>query len=360
MKIASMFLLFLCIFAACAHKEVWEPSAKEKSLYDIALKTEQSGDNPKTEEKAAEFLREFPVSRWRGHALLVLGVSQKNQNKVAEAESTLKSVVDFYQGQPGPDTAMALYQLALIYDGLGNDEKQMMALLQMANGLKHLPLEIAEAEWPARLAAAYARRGQLEQAREYSVKAEVGLKKLISGDRPGADKWLPKVYYSMGHISPVVLEFKNQGELEKFFDILDSAQTWLHHAAESGAEPWASKGAEELKEAYEKIWNFIEHLPPQSSDDAAEKTDPLLTLKDLQLRQRALAFKVDQLLRELGTHRVSSEPKNKILMTDLWGALAMIQKRTDILIGQKDVQDRNLKIMPIPKLKNKKLKMEKW
>jgi histidyl-tRNA synthetase len=31
-----------------------------------------------------------------------------------------------------------------------------------------------------------------------------------------------------------------------------------------------------------------------------------------------------------------------------------------ILIGQKDVQDRNLKIMPIPKLKNKKLKMEKW
>jgi hypothetical protein len=64
-------------------------------------------------------------------------------------------------------------------------------------------------------------------------------------------------------------------------------------------------------------------------------------------------------LRELGTHRVSSEPKNKTLMNDLWDALAMIQKRTDILIGQKDVQDRNLKIMPIPRSNNKKLKMEK-
>ncbi len=326
----------------CAQKEIRAVSPREKSLYETGIKLHSDGAFKKSEESLTLLLKEFPVTRWLSSSYYVLGLDQEAQGNFPDAIENFRRVVDFYQGIHTRDEAEALYHMALSYDGLGdtprNDERQVLTLLQLQPGLKYLSLEISQAEWPARLAAAYAREGLTEQAKEYSLIAEKGLRRVKASGKPNVQKWLPKTYYSMGHIPEAQLHFKTTSEITQFFILLDNSQGWLLLAAQSNATPWSVKASTELKDSYQKIWEFIDKLP------ALNEADPILSAKQQQENQRALASRLDTLLQNLKILRSPSIPEvpEDANVTDLFAFLQDVQKRVDILIGTRDVQDQNL------------------
>src|SRR5207253_10911043 len=72
--------------------------------------------------------------------------------------------------RPPTSTLFPYTTLFRSYEALGEDDKMALTLLQLQDKTAFLPKQTADMEIPARLAAAYAREGNLDQAKIYYAK----------------------------------------------------------------------------------------------------------------------------------------------------------------------------------------------
>ncbi|GIL18827.1 MAG: hypothetical protein BroJett040_25780 [Oligoflexia bacterium] len=238
-----------------------------------------------------EFQAKYPNSIFWYRSQIDLARSLQGLGKWKESTEILRDTIEANQARHLNVTALAFFYISFSYDALGDEAKSLAALLDAQNLKSHLPIEIAQAELPARLAAYYNRVGQTKLAREYFREAERGVATLFSGDKPASRDARARTYYWMGAYSTNQISYEN---LQSALDTLSFVQIFSLRAMEAQSEGWSARAEEGLKENYRDIWNTIMQLPRQQGLDpfAAERE-----LKEVQYRWLGQVLRVTHQLK---------------------------------------------------------------
>jgi tetratricopeptide (TPR) repeat protein len=336
-----LLLMAAVILCACSTKTVHpteeeSESLKEKTLYEQGIKALTKKEYAIASTGFSQLLQEFPSSHWLPNAYYNLGLALEGQDKHAEAAEKYKKVVEYYQGVHTRDEADALYRLSMCYEILGDDAKMVLALLELDTHAEFLNRNTGTVELPARLAAAYARLNNLDQAKIYYARAEQGLKRMrrvhLTQDTLA---WLPKTLYSMGKLAPLRPEFSDD-DFKNYVTTLERAQSWLLRAAELGRNEWSKKASVELVSGYNEAWNFIANYP------APKDPDKLQALKALQQKQKSMAEVLDRAIDKLKSERLPSTPHDPepAQVTEIFKNADFVQNQIDETIQARDVQDQ--------------------
>src|ERR1035441_2367940 len=169
-------MVVLLIVASCASEEKDVRSKKEKQLFEEGTQALAKNNYRIADERYTELLKAFPTTPTLPSSLYNLGLAYEGQKKYAEAIEEYRKVAELYQKSRSRDEADALYRMSICFEVLGQDQKVIFSLLQLEQNHQYLRRQAAVTEVYARLAAAYARLGQVERSEYYYSKAEVGLK----------------------------------------------------------------------------------------------------------------------------------------------------------------------------------------
>ncbi|RYZ69698.1 MAG: tetratricopeptide repeat protein, partial [Proteobacteria bacterium] len=140
------------------------------------------------------FLLQNPTSAWTQAAMLNTGRAFEGSKKWPEAAAKYRSVVQA-TGRAPKLRAMALYRLSFCSEAIGDDTQVVVTLNDLLSRTAYLPREVGSAELPARLAGAYARVGNFDQAQVYYRKAEVGISRLKQESGGKNPEWLAQTLF---------------------------------------------------------------------------------------------------------------------------------------------------------------------
>lgn len=321
-------------FLACisrSHRNL--PAAQEKGLFESGLKAFSKNDYTKAEESFAKLLSDFPTTRWLAGAYYNWGLALESQKKYEAAIEKYRRVVDHYEGLHTRDSGDALYRMSVCYEFLNDDNKAVIVLLQLFNQKDKLRSEVAQIEVPARLAAGYARLGQLDEATKFYELAEKGLRRMrgihLAGDYPS---WLPKTLYSMGKLAPV--QAKKGKDFAHYTIAMEQAQVWLLRVAELNSKDWSEKAAKEIIDTYNEAWKRIESVPLEEGED------DLLARAKQQKTRKSMAMSLDKVIEKLQLERIPNPNKDETTHTErIFKVVSKIQKSLNHIIGRRYVRD---------------------
>ncbi len=247
-----------------------------------------------------EFLSRNPASPYTQVAVFNSARALEGLNRWNEAVERYRSVMKNTDRAPFLQ-ALAIYRISFCHEALGNDSQTVAALVDAQRRSTDLPEEIAVAELPARLAAAYARVGAVDEAIRFYNRAESGVSRLRSRGGKGSDlpEWLPRTLYFMGRMSLRQISWE---AFEITLRPVGKAQLYLLQAAELEYGTWSEKATKELIQVYESVWSVLQNIP------AADSEEGILQRREAQKRQLELAALTMNSLREL---RAARSPTTK-------------------------------------------------
>jgi hypothetical protein len=166
-------------------------------------------------------------------------------------------------------------------------------LIELYKNKQYLPPESADAEIPARLAAAYAREGNKKLAERYFKEAELGYRKIISKNSSASQKpLLAKTLFYMGNMSHINPEKMTGAD---YYTTVQALQGYLYRALELGAETWSDLAAEQLQSAYKNVWIFLDKPADPAFDD--------LKKREFEIQKREVATQALIALRQLNREK---------------------------------------------------------
>lgn len=311
---------------------------QERALYEQGLRFLSRNDFKGAAQAFIDLLHKYPSTKWTSGANYNLGLALEGQDKYAEAADKYKKVIEVNQSAPGSrDETDALYRLSICYEAMQDDTKMTMALLQLQDKKDFLPKQTAEMEIPARLAASYARLGNLDQAKIYYAKAAKELKRYRRPPMVGdVMVWLPKTLFSMGNMKAI----NKDVTLKEFRDYLNSvneSQGWLVRAAELGNNTWSRKAAEGLEDIYLSLITAIRDFKPSDS------SDKILAAQQLQETQKAMAKKLDESIVKLKLERLPPSPAEPEAgkLTEAFTTIDQVEKNVTTIVQGHDIRDQN-------------------
>lgn len=249
-----------------------------------------------------EYIRDVPTSPYTQAATLNMARALEGLERWSDAARAYRSVVVATESIAPRLQAMALYRLSFCYEAQSDDQQTAAVLVDVTSRARFLPEEIAQAELPARLAAAYARAGNFERALENYKLAESGIlrlkRRMRETTRPPA--WLPQTLYFMGTMS---LRRSTWSDFEPALRPLARAQGYLLEAAEMGESPWSDRAANDLIATYGDHWRVITSAP------APETSDPMVSRRRLQNIQWSRAALLLDNLTELKARELPEKVK---------------------------------------------------
>ena len=223
-------------------------------LYQQGLKQLAANDYVGALESFDKFLEAQPVSPYTQVAVFNSGRALEGLQKWHEASAKYRAVVQA-TGKAPRLQALALYQLSFPYEAVGDDPKTVSTLTDALARSSYLPDQIASAELPARLASAYARVGNLEQAMQYYTKAESGIARLRHKSRnEKSPEWLARTLFLMGRVS---LKEISWDEFESALRPVERAQFYLLQALELDDAKWSEESLRELQRVYDQIVSVL-------------------------------------------------------------------------------------------------------
>ncbi len=229
-----------------------------------------------------EFVKREPASPYTQSAQLNAGRALEGLGRWNEAIERYRGVVAMTEGVAPKLQAMALYRMSFCYEALGEDQSVVATLIDVSNRSAYLPEEVATAEVPARIAAAYARSGNFDTALKYYNIAERGLlrlKRLAAEEKGRVPDWLARTLYYMGTMS---FRRVHWDDFESALRPLAYGQVYLLEAAELGVDPWSDLAAKDLMSLYGDLWRVIENVPVPSGAE-----DPVVAHRGVQTQQWA-------------------------------------------------------------------------
>lgn len=273
-----------------------------------------------------ESLEAEPTSAYSQVAIFNTGRALEGLGRWSEAEEKYRTVVRATARAPKLQT-LALYRLSFCHEAQNNDSKTVAALMDVRSRAQYLPEEIAVAEMPARLAAAYARIGNVDEAIKYYAQGEAGIARLRNqaGVR-AVPEWLPRTLYYMGRMSLRTISWNG---FENALRPVGRAQLYLLQAAELEAGRWSRDATQELIRTYTEIWNVVEAPPEHDPGD-----DPLMARREAQDRQWALAELVLGSLRELKAARAPIETDRSVQVEEIFAFIGEMEKKLLSLLDQ--------------------------
>lgn len=184
------------------------------------------------------------------------GAAHEGMGECAQAATRYRQVIQASAGKFHRIEAQALFRLSLAYECLGDDVKTVTALLDARRRGKELPQEVARAELPARLAAAYSRLGNRKKALQYFTEANQGLKGILASGKSTATQkeTMAKTLYYMGRLNST----QKSGTVDPlaFLKSLSLQQPYLLQAVEINHPTWTRKAIDDLTTAYDNLLHF--------------------------------------------------------------------------------------------------------
>lgn len=245
-----------------------------------------------------------PVSEFEVIVVFNSAASLEGLGQCQEAGKRYRRVGQLTPQRTSKIRAQASFRLSYIYECLNQDTKVISALLEASKRAALFSPEIAQAEIPARLAAAYARLGEMKMAQKYLDEAERGMISLQAIWENSAQKkdLMAKTYYLMGRPQVAKIEIEPRVphtflSYERFAQNLDLLQGYLLRSVFLGSETWSKRAYEELLESHDILWNKLNDL---TKIPAAEV--------DYQVIQQAKAKLAERAVRSLDTLQLMRLP----------------------------------------------------
>lgn len=274
--------------------DVPPPAAPDE--YKRALVFLQSGKYEEALSGFDIFIRQTPASPYAQVANWNAGRALEELGRWTEAAERYRAVAMACDGVALELEAISLYRLSFASEALADDPGTVAVLHDLLGLAKHLPREIADAELPARLASAYARVGNFDEADRYYKRAEAGINILRrSHQAEGASnpklEWLPRTLYFMGSQSYRTVSWS---DFETAMRPLARGQIYLLQASEFHVSPWSERASEDLIKTYRELWRVIEMAP---QPDPADPQVSARAIQHLQWDRAALLLQHVQELR---------------------------------------------------------------
>jgi tetratricopeptide (TPR) repeat protein len=240
------------------------PIPDAPDIYREAFDLLEKREYARAEELFQKMLRLNPTSNWTLAAQFNLARALEGLGRNSDALTVYRSVAQ-NSSRAQRLQGLALLRTGILFETLGEDDKSLAAFKDAERRSRFLPLEVAQTELPARLAAAYARERNFAEAERYYRLAESQLArlraKIPAGDQP---EWIPRILYSMGHRS---IEEVTWERFESSLVPLERSQIYLLQAAEVGISPWAQQAAEELIGNYTVLRKSIDAVPVPAASE---------------------------------------------------------------------------------------------
>jgi tetratricopeptide (TPR) repeat protein len=333
-SVSLIFLSVGCASVKKAFRVIDNPSlatARQETqvpkLYRQGLEQLENGEDKAAIASFEQMQIEEPASSYTQVAIFNSARAYENLGDCKNAIERYRQVSRSAERLAPRLQALALYTMSFCFETLGQDTETVASLNDAYARISQLPVEIARAELPARLASAYARAGNFAQAQSYYHQAEAGVAQLRRNiDRKEVPEWLPRTLYFMGHLSFAKIPLD---EFEVTLRPLAQSQIYLLQAAELGSDQhlnqWSKKAGDELMQNYRDIWKVFENDKPGKEDDA------VLARGKLQKERWVRAQIFYDYLKKMEDYRLPPEkPSNEkvkaiyILVKDLKGRLNQI------------------------------------
>lgn len=292
--------------------------------YRAGVDALQSGNFAGALDHFDRFTQQNSASPWSQAALLNSGRALEGLKRWSEAAARYRQVVGATTGRAPRLQAMALYRLSFCHEALGDDPQVVADLNDLISRSGSLPVEIAQGEMPARLAAAYARVGNFERAQEFYRRAEAGIAKLRQSSGSNLPAWLPETLFLMGESSRRQLSW---ADFESSLRPLARNQIYLLQSAELGQAPWSDKAADELIGIYNDLITTIEGAPLPTGD-------PIVSRRRLQQMQWTRVGLVNDTLQDLRARMVPGA-KTVAAVVKIQSGLKAVEKRITHLLNER-------------------------
>jgi tetratricopeptide (TPR) repeat protein len=206
-----------------------------------------------------------------------------------------------------PINARAQLKMSDVYTCLGEDTKAITNLVELMTRSSVLPLEIAQAEIPAKLAAAYARIGNNKEAERYFRRAERGLllvQQTITSEKERVAT-LARTLFLMGNLSQInVINMSS----DDYFATIGALQKYLLKSVEFNDPKWSTQSFDHLIQAYGNTSQFIDRAP------LGESNDPVLARREQAREKLRVAHAALESLDRLFSQRIPDPAEPPIVI----------------------------------------------
>jgi hypothetical protein len=235
--------------------------------FNLGIEQLDKEDYSSAENSFRSLVIENPTSQFHWVAMYNLGASYEGLQKCHEAGIAYRKVARASANKYPRLEAQSLFRLSFAYSCLGFDEKAVAALLDTRRRSSLLQEDVAVAEIPARLAAAYARLGNKKKADEFYAQAQKGVQLLRerNKNRRAIRDVLAKTLFLMGRMVPI--EKRVAADPFEYLVTLQQLQLYLLEAVELNSEQWSPMAAKELNRSYQNIWDLVAQVKPLNTLD---------------------------------------------------------------------------------------------
>lgn len=236
--------------------------------FEKGLKFMDSERYPEAVKVFEKILVQSPASEFDFVVMYNLGAAYEGLKNCKAAAERYQQVTKGSAGKFTRLEALALLRLSYAYECLGQNDKVIVALVDVRRRAKNLGEDTAKSELPARLAAAYARSGNRKEAEKYFKEALKGIQFLQVKYKDSvvlADR-LAETLYFMGRSHVAEAEFLRDPVTQ--VKGLELMQLYLLQAAELGSGKWSGRAAGEILGTYGKVWKFMDQIQAAGEDDA--------------------------------------------------------------------------------------------
>lgn len=292
MKRLCQLLLFLAIAGCASENKVPNlPAKTDPNLvkrFEEAYALLEQEKYPLAASAFEDILTKKPTSEFEAVVFYNAGAAYEGMKDCKTAATRYRRAVVLSRGKLPQIEVQALYRLSYVYECLGSDTKVISSLLDVKKRDNYLTDDLMKAELPARLAAAYGRVGNREQAKKYFTEAEIGLRltreKYKESARP--KEIMARILFFMGRLNPP----ENQLEVKTgvYLENLRQLQPYLWHAVELDEPNWSKRAAEQIDLAYKNVWRLVDREKPDSIEKDTDIVNRKLSLSKNRIVQSAL------------------------------------------------------------------------
>lgn len=270
------------------------PSQNQQNRQLVAMEESyQRADYRSSLELSEVWLRQYASSPYQGEVFFLRGKAFLALDLLSEAEEAFRASYQIWSNS-SLGRAKSLYFLAMVFERQSLDQKMIASLLDLRKMAPVLNPRVYELDLPARLAAAYAREGNLVEAARYREQLDLYLKRNL----PEKSKWAPEDLELLGaalfSLAENALKDNPSRSFEQQLKAIASAQFYLLRNLELGIDPFAAKALYRFEIVYRGIlqqalgdWQSLYH-----------RRDVLQARREQQLRLARLE-QIHSLLKEL-------------------------------------------------------------
>lgn len=212
-----------------------------------------------------DYVKRSENIHWFGHAYFLKGYLYEMDENYKMAEKFYREAIQHSANYNSRVQAKALYNLSFVYEKTNQREKLLGTLLDLMKRQRFFGSLTGQVEIPARLAAIYAARGEVDQAIEFHARAKTKFETMVrvaSFNEPKEE--ISKSLYYLG-----LNIFDDPNENFKNWKIkTDAGQKYLLGSAEASDGVWSKKSADRLLEVYDIGWSLVNTYKPEGRFDS--------------------------------------------------------------------------------------------